>query len=133
MRKSFLKTATMLGALSVILGAFGAHALKEKLSADVLAVYETAVRYQFYHVFALLATGILYKEFPDKWLINAGKLFMAGILLFSGSLYLLTLVKAMGNEGMNWLGVITPLGGLCFIAGWLCLFTGIGHRPTKAI
>jgi uncharacterized membrane protein YgdD (TMEM256/DUF423 family) len=125
MYKPFLKIGAVIGALSVILGAFGAHALKEKLPADALAVYETAVRYQFYHVLALLASGILYKEFSNKWISNAGKLFILGIILFSGSLYLLTAFKGMGNENLNWVGAITPFGGLSFILGWLCLVIGI--------
>ncbi len=124
MHKTYLKLAVIIGALSVALGAFGAHALKEKLSADALAIYETATRYQFYHVVALLAVGILYKDFPNKWINNAGKLFVAGIILFSGSLYLLAAFKGMGNERMNWIGAITPAGGISFIAGWLCLFSG---------
>lgn len=128
MHKTFLKTAAFLGALSVVLGAFGAHALKERLAADVLAVYETAIRYQFYHVFALLAAGILYKDFPNKWIQNAGKFFIAGIILFSGSLYLLTAFKGMGNDNMNWIGAITPLGGLCFILGWLFLVVGFSKK-----
>lgn len=128
MHKTFLKTAAFLGALSVASGAFGAHALKERLAADVLAVYETAIRYQFYHVFALLAVGILYKDFPNKWVHNAGKFFIAGIILFSGSLYLLTALKGMGNDNMNWIGAITPLGGLCFILGWLFLADGFSKK-----
>lgn len=128
MHKTYLKLAAIIGALSVALGAFGAHALKEKLPADALAIYETAVRYQLYHVFALLAVGILYKDFPNKWVNNAGKLFILGIVLFSGSLYLLTTFKGMGNENMNWLGAITPLGGLSFILGWLFLFAGISKK-----
>ncbi|RTL59892.1 MAG: DUF423 domain-containing protein [Sphingobacteriales bacterium] len=128
MHKTYLKLAAVTGALSVALGAFGAHALKEKLPADALAIYETAIRYQFYHVFALLATGILYKDFSNKWIHNAGKLFILGTILFSGSLYLLTAFKGMGNENMNWIGAITPLGGLSFILGWLFLVMGISKK-----
>lgn len=128
MRKTYLKLAAIIGALSVALGAFGAHALKEKLSPDALAVYETAVRYQFYHVFALLAAGILYKEYPNKWINNAGKLFILGIIIFCGSLYLLTAFKVMDNENMNWMGAITPFGGLSFILGWLFLVLGISKK-----
>jgi uncharacterized membrane protein YgdD (TMEM256/DUF423 family) len=123
MHKTFLRTATITGALSVMLGAFAAHGLKQILSLENLQVFETAVRYQFYHVFALLAVGILYKEFPGKLLKWAGSLFIAGIILFSGSLYLLCYVKH--NElPLNWLGAITPFGGAAFIAGWvLVLFS----------
>ena len=123
MHKTFLKTAALAGALSVMLGAFAAHGLKQILSPENLQIFETAVRYQFYHVFALLAVGILYKEFPGKLLKWAGSLFIAGMFLFSGSLYLLCYVKH--NElPLNWLGAITPFGGAAFIGGWvLVLFS----------
>ena len=121
MHKTFLKTAALTGALSVLLGAFAAHGLKQILSLENLQIFETAVRYQFYHVFALLAVGILYKEFPGKILKWAGSLFIAGIILFSGSLYGLCYVKH--NElPLNWLGAITPFSGAAFIGGWVMLF-----------
>ena len=120
MNKSLLATAAILGALSVALGAFGAHALKAKLSPDGLATFETGVKYQFYHVFALIAVAFAAQYLPDSNLLNwAGNLFLAGIIIFCGSLYVLTAFRAAGNENMNWLGAITPIGGLCFIAGWI--------------
>ena len=125
MQKGFLITAAVLGALSVILGAFAAHGLKETVSPDQLSIFETGVRYQFYHVFALLAVGILYKEFPNNFLHWAGYLFCFGILFFSGSLYFLTLFNGVVQPAFRWLYLITPLGGLCFIAGWLLLATAI--------
>ena len=127
MHKGFLKIAALTGALSVMLGAFAAHGLKNILAADNLQVFETAVRYQFYHVFALLAVGILYKEFPGKLMRWAGNLFVAGIILFSGSLYLLCYVKH-AEMPLNWLGAITPFGGAAFIAGWIMLFLGVVKR-----
>ena len=127
MHKAFIKTAAIIGALSVMLGAFAAHSLKQILESDTLQIFETAVRYQFYHVFALLAVGILYKEFPDKFMIWAGRLFIAGIILFSGSLYLLCYVKH-NQLPLNWLGAITPFGGLAFIGGWVMLFTALVKR-----
>lgn len=127
MHKGFLKIAALTGALSVMLGAFAAHGLKFLLSVDNLQVFETAVRYQFYHVFALLAVGILYKEFPGKLMRWAGNLFVAGIILFSGSLYLLCYVKH-AEIPLNWLGAITPFGGAAFIAGWIMLFLGVVKR-----
>ena len=127
MHKNFLRIAAILGALSVILGAFAAHGLKQVLSADQRQVFETAVRYQFYHVFALLAAGILYKEFPGKFMKWAGYLFIAGIILFSGSLYLLCYAKHAGYA-LNWLGAITPFGGAAFVAGWIMLFAGISRQ-----
>ena len=127
MHKPFIKTAAILGALSVMLGAFAAHGLKQLLSPDNLQIFETAVRYQFYHVFALLAVGILYKEFSGKFMLWAGKLFIAGIIIFSGSLYLLCYVKHNAMP-LNWLGAITPFGGASFIAGWVMLFWAVFKR-----
>ncbi len=124
MHKGLIKTATLLGALSVALGAFGAHALKQQVSDYAVNIYETGVRYQFYHVFALLATGILYKEFSNKFILWAGILFIAGIILFSGSLYWLMYIKGAVLPGYDWVGAITPLGGVAFILGWISLFIG---------
>jgi len=125
MHKGFIKTALIFGALSVVLGAFAAHTIKQHLSEDVVNIFDTGVRYQFYHVFALLAAGILYKDFDNKFIKWAGVFFIAGIILFSGSLYLLTYIKGAAMPAYNWLGAITPLGGLSFILGWLCLFGGL--------
>jgi uncharacterized membrane protein YgdD (TMEM256/DUF423 family) len=122
MHKGFLLVGTILGALSVGLGAFGAHGLKKVVPAETVASFETAVRYQFYHVFALLATGILYEKFPDKWLRWAGNCFIIGIILFSGSLYALTAMKATDSVGLTGIGIITPFGGIFFMIGWLLLF-----------
>ncbi|MEP7253123.1 MAG: DUF423 domain-containing protein [Ginsengibacter sp.] len=130
MHRGFLKTAAILGALSVVLGAFAAHSLKESVSDYAVGIFETGVRYQFYHAFALLATGILFAEFANKLFQWAGRLFIAGIILFSGSLYILTFIKAAVKPGYDWIGAITPLGGLCFIAGWLCLFFGFFRKRT---
>ena len=124
MHKGFIRTAAILGALSVALGAFAAHTLKEKIPGDVLVIFETAVRYQFYHVFALLAAGILYNAFPNKFIRWTGALFITGIILFSGSLYVLTYLKSAGITGYNGIGAVTPIGGLCFILGWIFLFLG---------
>ena len=125
MHKGFLTWAAVLGALSVALGAFGAHGLKQLVSATAVNTFETGVRYQFYHVFALLAVAILIEKFPAKWLRYAGNCFLVGILLFSGSLYLLTLLEASSSVGLKGIGIITPFGGLFFIAGWLFLLVGI--------
>lgn len=124
MYKKFLFIAAMLGGISVAAGAFAAHGLKQIFSPDILQIFETAVRYQFYHVFALLAAGVLYQNFPVKFLKWAGNLFIAGIILFSGSLYLLCYVKHAGIN-MLWLGAVTPFGGLCFIAGWVLMGVGV--------
>ncbi|HMG82615.1 MAG TPA: DUF423 domain-containing protein [Ferruginibacter sp.] len=124
MHKDFIKTGALLGALSIILGAFGAHALKEIFTADILQVYETAVRYQMYHAFALLIVGIVYKEFANKYIRLAGNFFIAGVVLFSGSLYTICFIEYQHLSSLLWIGAITPLGGLCFIIGWLLLFAG---------
>lgn len=122
MHRGFLLTATLLGALAVALGAFGAHGLKQIVPPETVATFDTGVRYQFYHVFALLIAAILYEKFPVKTLRIAGRFFIVGILFFSGSLYALTAMKATGNVGLGGLGLITPIGGLFFITGWLLLF-----------
>lgn len=124
MHKPFLKIAAFIGALSVALGAFGAHSLKQYLSADILSIFETAVRYQFYHVFALLAVGMLYGGFPSSKMRWAGFLFITGMILFSGSLYLLCYIK-FARINAEWVGAITPIGGAAFIGGWLMLFAAI--------
>lgn len=122
MHKGYLKTAALLGALSVVLGAFGAHKLKELVPAETVSTFETGVRYQFYHVFAILALAILFEKFSQRWLKYAASCFIAGIILFSGSLYVLTALKATDTVGLSGIGAITPIGGLFFIAGWLCMF-----------
>ena len=101
--------------IGVALGAFAAHALKARLDAAMLATFETGVRYQMFHALALLAVGWAHTRWPSAVLTAGGWLFLAGTLLFSGSLYALSL------SGMRWLGAITPFGGLAFLAGWLCL------------
>lgn len=128
MYKPALTTGILFAALAVILGAFGAHKLKEYLDMAQLATFETGVRYQFYHSFALLVTGILYASFPFRPVRTAASLFITGILLFSGSLYALSLTKAIGNVGLGGLGVLTPIGGLFFIAGWLTLLFGLTRK-----
>jgi uncharacterized membrane protein YgdD (TMEM256/DUF423 family) len=116
MHKKMISLGALLCAVAVIAGAFGAHFLKTKLTPEALQTFETAVRYQFYHAFALLAAGILYKDYPTKLVQRAGTFFTIGIILFSGSLYILCAVPTV-----KWIGAITPFGGLCFIAGWLAI------------
>lgn len=129
MHKQFLKIAAILSAFSIALGAFGAHSLKEAgVAPETLSIFETAIRYQFYHVFALLVTAILYKEFPTGALVWAGRLFVVGIILFCGSLYFLTWTKFRGIAGFDTFGLITPVGGLAFIAGWISLFMAFSKK-----
>src|SRR5215475_4554465 len=92
---------------------------------SALEVYETAIRYQFYHVFALLATGILSERYPGTWMNRAGSFFIAGILLFSGSLYIISTLMTKGIAIPIALGICTPLGGIGFIGGWLSLSVAI--------
>ncbi len=125
MHKLFLVTGSAIGALSVILGAFGAHGLKKIVPAESLVTYETAVRYQFYHVFALIITGLLFANGHPGLMKTAGWLFIAGMIGFSGSLYLLTYKTATQASGLGWVGPVTPLGGLLLVAGWVCLAIGL--------
>lgn len=127
MHKPFLITAAWLGCLSVALGAFGAHTLKAHLTQEAMGIFETGVKYQFYHVFALALTGILYQSFPSSKLLLSGKLFIGGIVLFSGSLYVLAI---LGTEHFSWIGAITPIGGILFIAGWFLLARAVQTGKT---
>jgi uncharacterized membrane protein YgdD (TMEM256/DUF423 family) len=101
--------------IAVAAGAFGAHGLRGRLEPSALAIFETAVRYQMYHALALFAVSWAVTRWPGPWPIRAGWLFVIGIVIFSGSLYALSLT------GVRWLGAVTPLGGLAFLIGWICL------------
>ena len=115
MDKLFFALGSLSGFIGVMLGAFGAHALKGRLEAELLATFEVGVRYQMYHALALLAVGWAATRWPGAVLTTGGWLFVAGTVIFSGSLYALAL------SGMRWLGAITPVGGLALLGGWLCL------------
>ncbi len=128
MHTSALKAGTIFAALAVILGAFGAHALKQILTPELLQTFETGVKYQFYHSFALLISGILYGSFQNKFVKWATTCFIIGILLFSGSIYALVMLKSNGQVGLAGLGILTPIGGLFFILGWLMLLIGVGNK-----
>ncbi len=121
MTKLFFLFASINGALAVILGAFGAHGLKEKISPSLLAAYQTGVYYHLFHVLALFGLALFIQRLSvvPQALIIAGYLWVAGIILFSGSLYGLAL------SGPHWLGPVTPLGGTLLIAGWVLLSVGI--------
>ncbi|MES1220603.1 MAG: DUF423 domain-containing protein [Bacteroidota bacterium] len=132
MHKKYIATAALLGALAVALGAFGAHGL-EKITTDekVLHGFHTAVQYQMYHALALLAVAIIFEKFSNRWVKWAGICFITGIILFSGSLYLLTILKIQESTAIKFVGPITPLGGIFFIAGWLCLAVGVLKRKSS--
>jgi uncharacterized membrane protein YgdD (TMEM256/DUF423 family) len=129
MHKNFLMTGAVLGAIAVALGAFGAHSLKQIVSPETVNTFDTGVRYQVYHTLALFIAAILFERFPNKWIKWAGWAFIIGIILFSGSLYMLTALKATDKTGLEGVGIVTPFGGLFFIAGWVCL--GLGVRNSK--
>lgn len=124
-QKFFLEAGALTGALSVMLGAFGAHGLKKVADPSTLAIFETAVRYQFFHVFALIAVGLLIGKYDDTLIQLSGYFFILGMLLFSGSLYLLVFKNIKLWAGLDWIVFITPLGGLTLIIGWVLLFLGI--------
>jgi uncharacterized membrane protein YgdD (TMEM256/DUF423 family) len=115
MEKLFFIAGAVSAFVGVAAGAFGAHALKSRLGADLMAVFEVGVRYQMYHAFALIATAWAMSRWPGSAASAAGVLFLIGTVLFSGSLYLLSLT------GVRWLGAITPLGGLAWLVAWGCL------------
>lgn len=116
MAKLFIFLGSISAMLAVVFGAFGAHALKSRFDEYAMGVFETAVQYHFYHSFALLIVGVVALSQPQTVLLKtSGYLFLIGLIIFSGSLYLLSLT------GLRWLGAVTPLGGLALIAGWACL------------
>ena len=110
-------------AIAVTLGAFGAHGLRSRLVPDMLMTFEIGVRYQMYHAFGLIAVGLALSRWPSSALALAGWLFIAGTVVFSGSLYVLSL------SGQRWLGAVTPVGGAALIAGWLVLAWAVWARP----
>lgn len=115
MERFLMASGAVFGFLGVAAGAFGAHALRARMAPEMMGVYETAVRYQMYHALALLLTGFMAQRLYSSALPAAGLLFFIGIIVFSGSLYLLALT------GTRWWGAITPIGGVAFLAGWLIL------------
>jgi uncharacterized membrane protein YgdD (TMEM256/DUF423 family) len=122
MDRLFITLGALSAFVAVAAGAFGAHALRERLSDSMLATFQTGATYQMYHALALLGVGILLARFSSDgsaWLTAAGWLFVAGAVLFSGSLYALALTDT------RWLGAITPLGGVAFLLGWLALAVGV--------
>lgn len=115
MERMFFVVGALSAFMGVAAGAFGAHGLKSHLSAEMLSVFEVGVRYQMYHAFALIAVACAQAKWPSVLVTTGGWLFVIGTILFSGSLYLLSVT------GVKWLGMITPLGGLAFLAGWICV------------
>jgi len=124
MYKPAIVIGALFAAIAVITGAFGAHALKAVLSEGQQVVYETGVRYQFYHSFALLFAGLVYGFKPAAQIRLATTFFIIGIILFSGSLYAMTALQMNGQTGLDGLGIVTPIGGVFFILGWLFVMIG---------
>lgn len=126
MSRRIILTASLFGIIAVILGAFGAHGLKNAVSADNLSIWSKGVEYQFYHTFALLFLSQLITE-KSKLLNLSYVFFTLGIILFSGSLYLLATREILNLGFVNYIGPITPIGGLCFILGWAFLFVAVSN------
>lgn len=126
---NYLRAGALFGLFAVALGAFGAHGLKAIVEPSQISTFETGVRYQFYHAFALLVLGLMMLHLNNKYLRWAGKAFIIGIFCFSCSLYLLALREVLSLGAFaKILGPITPIGGLFLMAGWLFFFLGIGKR-----
>lgn len=126
MNKFFLMIAGLFGATGVALGALGAHYLRDQLAKGLIEqrdydAFDTATKYQLFHALALLMVFFLNQDKKFRWLTVAANLFVIGIILFSGSIYFLSTQKLWGTEAMNFLGPITPIGGLALIGGWACL------------
>lgn len=127
MHKRFLILGAISALFGVAAGAFGAHGLEARLSAEMLAVYETGVRYGLVHALALLFIGLAAAQWPEARWARAGWMFVAGTILFSGSLFALSLT------GIRWLGAVTPLGGVCFLAGWVfAILAAIRSGPRES-
>jgi uncharacterized membrane protein YgdD (TMEM256/DUF423 family) len=128
-QRKFLIIAAIFGATGVALGAFGAHGL-EKITGDgkILHAFHTAVQYQLIHALALIGVGLVYDKLPTVAVRAAGFLFICGVILFSGSLYLLTVFKIEGSSLTRFAGPVTPLGGATIIAGWIALLIGVSQN-----
>lgn len=121
MHKFFLTAGAVAMALAVALGAFGAHGLKNRLTEEMLTIFQTGIQYHFYHAIGLLILGLVAQYLPGSALLEwSGWLMIFGIIIFSGSLYLLAI------SGISWIGAITPIGGLCFMASWIFLALAVG-------
>jgi uncharacterized membrane protein YgdD (TMEM256/DUF423 family) len=128
MHKVFLIIGTILAGLAVALGAFGAHGLKKLVDAETVAIYQTGVQYQMYHALALIVLGILADRIANNLIGYAGFLFIGGMVFFSGSLYLISSLKAMNKDVPAAVGIMTPVGGLLFILGWIMLLISLVRK-----
>jgi uncharacterized membrane protein YgdD (TMEM256/DUF423 family) len=131
MQRTFFKTAAILAMFSVMLGAFGAHVLKEYLTEQSLDSFQTATTYMMNHAIALFIVGKMYRHYKKKTMVWAGNFFVMGIIMFSGSIYLSIVLKFLGYDKLTLVNLITPVGGLMFILGWLMLFISIPTREVQ--
>jgi uncharacterized membrane protein YgdD (TMEM256/DUF423 family) len=122
---NWLITASILAAIAVAMGAFGAHGLKKLVEPQYVDTFKTGAQYQFYHALAIGFATLISQFVDNVWIKRANQAFLLGIILFSGSLYVLVALKASGTEGVNWFGAITPLGGIFFLLGWVSLVKGL--------
>jgi len=125
MQRKVLLFATLSAAITVAMGAMGAHFLKQKISVENLQIFETAIKYQMYHSFALVLIALLIDKFPARYFVFIAYSFILGIVLFSGSLYLLALKPLLGIDNWVFLGLLTPIGGIAFITAWILFFIAI--------
>ncbi len=139
LQRQLFKTGASLAGLSVILGAFGAHYIKDQVTVNMMQAFETGVRYQFYHALGILFMASFLRKLHEKTAVVVFRAFIAGIVLFSGSLYVLSTSQIWAGVAFSWIGAITPLGGLGFIFGWSWLVSkgykvpdGNGHRHTSS-
>ncbi len=123
--KNWLITASLLAGLAVAAGGFGAHGLKKLVEPQYVDTFKTGAQYQFYHALAIGLASLISQFIDNQWIKRVNWSFLLGIILFSGSLYILTLAKVLNTEGVNWFGIITPLGGLFFLFGWISLAWGV--------
>lgn len=131
LQKNTFQTASIILGLGVILGAFGAHGLKNIATPYEVDIFHTGTHYQFIHGIGLLILSLSLRRIKEKTLRSVTALFITGIILFSGSLYVLGLRTAIGaGDSMNWIGIVTPIGGLCFICGWFYLALE-GYKATE--
>lgn len=124
-QKNILLAGIVMAGLAVILGAFGAHGLKKIVTPEQLDVFKTGVQYQFYHAIGMIIVGLIAQHLEHILIKRAAWMFFAGIIVFSGSLYIMTLFYALNTEGVRWIGAITPVGGVLFITGWVMLGVGL--------
>ena len=131
MQRTFFRIAAIMAMISVILGAFGAHALKEHISEQSLASFQTATTYMMNHAIAIFIVGKIYRHYKKKSIIWSGGFFVMGIVMFSGSIYLSIVLQYLGYDKLTLVNIITPIGGLMFILGWLMLFVSIPTREVQ--